>query len=826
MSALPIEPLLPEIARRLADAKALVLQAPPGAGKTSLVPLALLDQPWLVGKKIVMLEPRRLATRAAARRMASLHGEAVGETVGYRVRLDTRVGLRTRIEVVTDGIFTRMIQSDAELAGIGLVIFDEVHERSLDNDLGFAFALESQSALRPDLKLMAMSATLDGAGIARLMGEAPVVTSEGRAFPVETRHLDRPQPNRFIDAMASAIHRAFEEEQGDILAFLPGAGEIRRVQARLGDLPAQILPLYGDLPQSAQDAALTPGGGRRRVVLATAIAETSLTIEGVRIVVDGGLMRVPRFDPRTGMTRLETIPVSQASSEQRRGRAGRLEPGVCYRLWPEAAQRSLAPFTPPEILAADLAPLALELARWGEPDPTRLAWLDPPPAAAYAQARGLLQRLGALDEEGRITPHGRELSGLGLHPRLAHMMLESEARGFGDIACDLAALLGERDLLRGQPGAGDADLRLRLSLLRGERETGAAADPGAVRRVREQARAYRRQLRIAKQAESPIDRAGPALAFAYPDRIAQLRAGGERQYLMSGGSGAYFRTHQPLAAEPFLAIADLDGERSNAEIYSAAPVTQSELEAEFADSIETIDRVEWSKRDQAVIARRERRLGALLLKEERIDKPAPDRLVAALLAGLRDLGLSVLAWTPEAQSLRARIGFMRRIEGDSWPDLSDAALLATLEDWLAPHLDRVQRFDALRNLDLLPLLQDRLDWAQRRKLDELAPTHWTVPSGSRLPISYEAEAPVLAVRLQEMFGAAETPTIAGGRVPLVLHLLSPAQRPMQVTRDLLGFWRGSYAQVRAELRGQYPKHFWPEDPLTAPPTARAKRRGT
>jgi len=825
MSALPIEPLLPEIARRLAGGPALVLQAPPGAGKTSLVPLKLVGEPWLAGNKIVMLEPRRLATRAAARRMASLLGEAVGETVGYRVRLDTKVGPRTRIEVVTDGVFTRMIQSDPALAGVGLVIFDEFHERSLDNDLGLALALETQT-LRPDLKLMAMSATLDGAGIARLMGEAPIVSSEGRAFPVATRHLDRPASGRFIDAMAAAIRRAFDEESGDILAFLPGAGEIRRVQARLGDLAAKILPLYGDLPQSAQDAALTPGGGTRRVVLATAIAETSLTIEGVRIVVDGGLMRVPRFDPRTGMTRLETIPVSQASAEQRRGRAGRLEPGVCYRLWPEAAQRSLAPFTPPEILAADLAPLALELARWGEGDPTRLAWLDAPPPASYAQARGLLQRLGALDGTGRITPHGRELGTIGVHPRLAHMMLAAAARGFGDIAADLAALLGERDLLRGQPGAGDADLRLRLALLRGERDGGAGADPGALRRVREQARAYRRQLGIAKQAESPLDRAGPALAFAYPDRIAQLRVAGERQYLTSGGSGAYFRTPQPLAGEPYLAIADLDGDRTNAEIYSAASLSQATLEADFADSIEIIERIEWSKRDQAVVARRERRLGALLLKEERIDKPPPERLVAALLAGLRDLGLGVLAWSREAESFRARVGFLRRLEGEAWPDLSEAALLAALEDWLAPHLAGMQRFDALRALDPLPLLQARLDWAQRRKLDELAPTHWTVPSGSRIPIAYEAEAPVLAVRLQEMFGAAETPAIAGGRVALLLHLLSPAQRPMQVTRDLLGFWRGSYAQVRAELRGQYPKHFWPEDPLTAPPTARAKRRGT
>jgi ATP-dependent helicase HrpB len=565
-------------------------------------------------------------------------------------------------------------------------------------------------------------------------------------------------------------------------------------------------------------------------VLATSIAETSLTIEGVRIVVDGGLMRVPRFDPRTGMTRLETIPVSQASSEQRRGRAGRLAPGVCYRLWPEGAQRALAPFTAPEILAADLAPLALELARWGEPDPSRLAWLDAPPDAAFRQARALLQRLGALGADSHITPHGRELARLGVHPRLAHMMLTGRGLGFGDLAADLAALLGERDPLRGVAGGGDADLRSRLALVRREEWAGEAGDQAVLRRIREQAKQYRRQLGIGQQAPSALERTGLALALAYPDRIAQLRPGNsgasERQYLLSGGSGAYFRNAQPLAAEPYLAIADLDGERSNAEIYSAAPLTQAEIESAFADVIATVERVEWVKRDRIVLARRQRSLGALVLKEERLDRPPRERLVAAFLDGLRDLGLDTLAWSKEAQSFRARILFLRRIEGDSWPDYSDAALLATLEEWLAPHLAAMMRFDQLRTLDPLPILQAGLDWPQRRRLDELAPTHCTVPSGSRLPIDYSGEAPVLAVRLQEMFGASETPSIAGGRVKLLLHLLSPAQRPMQVTSDLAGFWRNTYPQVRGELRGQYPKHSWPDDPLTAPPTARAKRRGS
>ncbi|HYD31963.1 MAG TPA: ATP-dependent helicase HrpB [Azospirillaceae bacterium] len=825
MSSLPIDPVLPLLLQALVRGPNAVLQAPPGAGKTTRVPLALLDQPWLAGRKIVMLEPRRLAARASARRMATMLGEEVGQTVGYRVRLDSRVGPKTRIEVVTDGVFLRRLQQDAELPDVGAVLFDEFHERGLEGDLSLALCLESQGALRDDLRLLAMSATLDGGPVARLLGGAPLITSEGRAFPVETRHLDAPA-GRIEDAVAAAIRRALAEEPGNVLVFLPGVGEIRRTEAilagsRLG--PDIVLaPLYGDLTADAQDRAIQPSPpGRRKVVLSTAIAETSLTIEGIRIVVDSGLMRVPRFDPRSGMTRLETIKVSQASAEQRRGRAGRLEPGVCYRLWPEPQQRALAAFNTPEILEADLAPLALELAQWGVGDPASLPWLDSPPAAAYAQARDLLRRLDALDDAGAITAHGRRMAGIGVHPRLAHMMLKGKELRLGGLACLIAALLAERDILRPSGGFRDADLRTRVDILRGGR-----AGHGA-QQVQRSARQWQRQLGLKKD-EGDAAATGLLVALAYPDRIARRRPASNAQYRLSNGRGAFFTdAAEPLAAEEWLAVADLDGAKREARIFLAAPISPAELEEAFAEDIRAVDVVAWDAREETVQARRQRRLGELALEDAALPKPDPAQVTAAFVEGIRGMGIDCLPWTDEIQGWRRRVAFLRRVEGEDsgWPDVSDTALLATLEDWLAPFLNGLSRRAHLKRLDLPAALTGMLEWPKRKALDELAPTHLSVPSGSRVRVDYDGDEPVLAVRLQEMFGATGTPRIAGGRAPVLLHLLSPARRPVQVTRDLAGFWANTYKEVKRDLAGQYPKHYWPDNPLEAEPTSRAKRRG-
>jgi ATP-dependent helicase HrpB len=830
MSTLPIESALPELKAALAGAGAAVLQAPPGAGKTTRVPLALLDEPWLQGRRIVMLEPRRLAARAAARHMARLMGQDVGGTVGYRVRMETRVGPTTRIEVVTEGVLTRMLQSDPALEGVGLVIFDEFHERSLHADLGLALTLQSRALLRDDLRLLVMSATLDGGPVAALLGDAPVVTSQGRGFPVDVRYLPGRVEGRIEAAVARTIRQAVESSEGDVLVFLPGAGEIHRVEEMLrdGDLPPhlRVLPLYGNLPQPAQDEAIAPSPlGRRKVVLATSIAETSLTIEGVRVVVDSGLMRVPRFSPRTGMTRLETVTVSRASAEQRCGRAGRMAPGVCWRMWPEHAQAGLVPHGTPEILDADLAPLALELAAWGVADPAELAWLDPPPSAAFAQARELLRELGALDAGGAVTPHGRAMAELPLHPRLAHLLLRGRELGMGGLACDLAALLSERDVFRRGDGPPDADLRLRLEALRdaaaGRRARG-PADAGALHRVLAESREWRRRLRVREEGDASA--AGLLLALAYPDRIGQRRAGRSGRYLLRSGRGAALAENDPLTAAPYLVAAELDGQGRESRVYLAAAVELEEIERHFADQVEREEAVAWDAEAKAVRARRRERLGAIVLREAPITDPDPDLVTRALLDGIAGEGIGALGWSKGAAQLRERIAFLHRHD-PSWPDVSDEALAAGLAEWLGPYVYGMTRLDEVQRIDLHEVLLGMLGWERRSALDELAPSHLAVPSGSRIPIDYaDPEAPVLAARLQELFGMTETPRIAGGRVPLTIHLLSPAHRPVQVTRDLASFWKTGYFEVKKDLKGRYPKHYWPDDPLQAQATSRVRPR--
>jgi len=833
MVALPIEDVLGELQEVLRARTSAVLVAPPGAGKTTRVPLALVDEPWLAGRKIVLLEPRRLAARAAAGFMAASLGEAVGETVGYRVRMDTKVGPRTRIEVVTEGVLTRMLQSDPALEDVGVVLFDEFHERNLHADLGLALCRQAQALLREDLRVLVMSATLEAEPVAELLGGAPIVRSEGRAYPVETRFLNRRIEGRVEPIVVRTIVEALEQEDGDLLVFLPGTGEIRRVEALLAEqrLGAQIrvTPLYGDLTREAQDRAIAKlPPGERKVVLATSIAESSLTVEGVRVVIDSGLMRVPRFSPRTGMTRLVTVAVSRPSADQRRGRAGRQRPGVCYRLWTEAEDRQLAARTTPEMFEADLAPLALELAAWGVADPAELDWLDVPPAAAYEQARTLLQQLGALDETGQLTAHGKRMTEFGTHPRLAHMMLRALPLGLGSLACDLAALLGERDLLRGGRPVHDADLRLRVEALsRGSNAH--AVDSGVLKRVQAEAKRWQAELqRLQTQDKQMLPIAEPCgllLAFAYPDRIAQRRGNG--RYLLRNGRGAAFAEVQALSAAPYVVAAELDDQGTDSRIYLAAPVELNDLLTCFADQITEEATVAWDRSTRSVRGWKRTRLGALLIREIPWHDPDPELVVHALLAGIAESGLeNMLPWTKNARHYRARIGYMHAVEA-GWPDVSDAGLLAALPDWLGPHVYGMKSRDDLQRLSLQPLLEGLLTWDQRRELDDLVPTHIVVPSGSRIPIDYsEPTQPVLAVRLQELFGCRDTPRIARGRVPLTLHLLSPAHRPVQVTQDLASFWQHAYFDVKKDLKGRYPKHHWPDDPLLATPTNRAKPRGS
>ena len=815
-TSLPIDVALPQLTAALARNDAAVLVAPPGAGKTTRVPLVLLDEPWAKDRKILVLEPRRLAARAAAARMASTLREQVGDTVGLRVRFDSKVTKRTRIEIVTEGVFTRLVLDDPSLDGIAAVLFDEFHERSLDADLGLALARDAQLGLRPDLKLLVMSATLDGARVAALLGNAPVVESEGRAFPVKTRYLGRDQRAPIERQVADAVERALRAESGSALVFLPGAGEIRRTEEllkeRVRDTTIDIVGLFGALDAREQDRAISPSPpGRRKVVLATSIAETSITIEGVRVVVDSGLARVPRYEPDVGLTRLETVRVSRAAADQRRGRAGRTEPGICYRLWDEPQTGSLEAYTRPEILSADLSSFALDLAQWGTTDTSQLAFLDAPPQAAMNEAWTLLGEIGAIDDNGRITEEGRKLRALPLPPRLARMVVDAAAQGAGEMAAAIAAILTERGL-----GGNDVDLGHRLENFRRDRSRRAEDARAMVRRWTATA-----GNRNKDNAQSP----GALLALAYPDRVARNRGGSGGAFLLANGRGGMIDPASSLAREMYLVVAELAGVAASGRIVLAAPITLEEIEHDFAGQIKDSETVTFDTSSASLRARRTRRLGALVLAEQ--TRPvASDSESARLLAeGIAGIGVHKLPWSKAQLQLRNRVMFLRRAEGDEWADLSDDALSRAAAEWLAPFLTGKTSLQQISADDLAAALDAALPWNLRKRLDGEAPTHFAAPSGSQVPIDYEAEeGPKLSIRVQELFGLGVHPTIAGGRVPLLIELLSPAHRPVQMTRDLPGFWRGSYKDVRSDLRGRYPKHPWPDDPWNAPPTARAVRR--
>jgi ATP-dependent helicase HrpB len=877
---LPIDAVLDELSRTLESGNAAVLVAPPGAGKTTRVPLALLDAPWAKGRKIIMLEPRRIAARASADRMAKTLGERAGETVGYRVRFGSKVSRATRIEVVTEGIFTRQILDDPELNGIAAVLFDEFHERSLDADLGLALARDVQTGLREDLRIVVMSATLDGARVARLLGDSPVIASEGRAFPVETRYLGRKADAPLERQMAAAIATALRADPGSVLAFLPGAAEIRRTQnflaERIHDASIEIVPLFGALDASVQDRAIAPAPKAcRKVVLATSIAETSLTIEGVRIVVDSGLARVPRYEPDIALTRLETVRASRAAVDQRRGRAGRTEPGICYRLWDEPQTASLPAYTQPEILSADLSSLLLDCAQWGVGDPTTLSFLDPPPAPALKEARSLLRELGALDADGRITDEGKLLRALALPPRLSRLIVDSQRFGEGEAAAEIAAVLTERGL-----GGDSVDLDARLDQFRRDRSQRASSARDLARRWAAQVASgesggdssQKAHSSRATGAPSPLAGKGrgggsttavgvrgtpthdPAsqgggerskssqrtkdssiqhsglstglmLAFAFPDRVARNR--GNSSFVLANGRGAAVDQTSALARAPYIAVGELTGTAASGRILLAAPISQAEIEAHFADHIQSADEISFDRSAMALRARCKRTLHAITLAEAPLAL-SPSRETARIFAeGLAAAGLDKLPWSKAAKQWRDRVTFLRRAESEGWPDLSDDALAARRDDWLVPALSDKTSLKDLSSSDLSEALMTLLPWDLRARLDREAPTHFEAPTGTRLPIDYEAEqGPTIAVRLQELFGLNTHPSIARGAVPLVLELLSPAQRPVQVTRDLPGFWRGSYAAVRIDLRGRYPRHPWPEDPATALPTRRVKPRGT
>ena len=812
---LPITGVLSSLGKALDAGARAVLSAPPGAGKTTLVPLFLLEAGWRGDGRIILLEPRRLAARAAAGRMAALLGEKVGETVGYRMRLDNRVSAKTRIEVVTEGVFARMILDDPELSGVSAVLFDEFHERSLDADFGLALALDVQTALREDLRILVMSATLDVERVSTLLGDPPVIASEGRSFPVDIRHQDRPAGERIEDTMARAITEAHRGESGPILAFLPGQAEITRTAERLEgrfDAGTTVVPLYGNLGQKEQDAAIRPAAsGTRKIVLATSIAETSITIDGVRIVIDSGLQRLPVFEAATGITRLETVRVSRASADQRAGRAGRTEPGVAIRLWHAGQTAALPAFTPPQILSSDLSGFMLDLAHWGVADPAALRLVDQPPPAAVEEARNLLRLLGALDKAGALTPAGKRIRDLALPPRLAAMILHAAKDGEQAAAARLAVLLTEQGL-----GGTAVDIEERLRRFTGER--GERAE--AARRL-----AQRMADGFGKSASASASAPGALLMHAFPDRVA-LQRGGRGRFVMANGRGAELPETVRLAGAEMIVVADLTGQAGRQRILAAAEIDRAAVEAGLADNIVREDQCVFDRASRQVRARRVARLGAMILEETPLPRPAGQKAAAALADGVRQLGLQALPFSREAAQLRDRIGFLHRSIGAPWPDTSEAALLARLGDWFVPFQENTRGLDDVSAASLHEGLTALVPYEAQRDLARLAPTHFEAPTGQRHPIRYDGEEPVLAIRVQELFGLKQHPAVAGGRLPLLLELLSPAHRLIQTTRDLPGFWAGSWRDVRADMRGRYPKHPWPEDPAAAMPTTRAKPRGT
>ncbi|MBB3302184.1 ATP-dependent helicase HrpB [Rhizobium sp. BK077] len=812
---LPVSHILPAVGTALAERRRAVLSAPPGAGKTTLVPLYLLDQAWRGDGKIILLEPRRLAARAAASRMASLIGEQVGGTVGYRMRLDNLISAATRIEVVTEGVFARMILDDPELTGVSTVIFDEFHERSLDADFGLALALDVQSALREDLRILVMSATLDVERVAALLDHPPVIESLGRSFPIDIRYQDRPGGERVEDAVTRAILDAHANEAGSILAFLPGQAEITRTVERLqGRFGAETLiaPLYGNLSQKEQDAAIRPASqGTRKIVLATSIAETSITIDGVRIVIDSGLQRLPVFEASTGITRLETVRVSRASADQRAGRAGRTEPGIAVRLWHQGQTAALPAFTPPQILSSDLSGLVLDLAHWGVQDPASLAFVDQPPETTLREARVLLGQLGALDKDGALTARGKVMRDLALPPRLAAMVVSAGEAGYARDAAMIAVLLTEQGL-----GGTSVDIEERLRRFKAERGERAEAS----RRL-----AGRLASGLDSGAATAPALAGQLLLHAFPDRIA-LQRGGRGRFVMANGRGAELPETERLAGSQMLVIADLTGRAAQARVLAAAEVTRGDIEAELPGEIKSGDQIFFDRQSRQIRARRATRLGAIIFDETPLPRPSGAAVTQALVDGVRELGLDQLAFSKEAIQLRERIGFLHRTIGEPWPDVSDDALLSRLDDWFAPFQMEARGLSEISAAGLSNGLMSLVPHELQRDLSRLAPTHFEAPTGQRHPIQYEGEEPVLTIRVQELFGLKQHPAIAGGRLPLLLELTSPAHRPIQTTRDLPGFWAGSWKDVRADMRGRYPRHPWPERPEDALPTTRAKPRGT
>lgn len=838
---MPIDEVIPDLKEALSTFGAAVLTAEPGAGKTTRVPLELLNEPWMEGQNMILLEPRRLAARSAAAYMARLLGESVGETVGYRIRTESCVSPNTRITVVTEGILTRMLQNDPALIGTGLLLFDEYHERSLQADLGLALSLQSRELLRDDLRIVVMSATLETAPISALLGHAPVIQSKGRNYPVDTVFIELSQQEKMESAVVRTVHRALGEHEGSLLVFLPGVREVRQVERELvGRLPSDVLltPLYGALPQKEQQQAIEAAPtGKRKIVLATSIAESSLTVSGVTVVIDSGLRRTALFSPRTGMSRLVTMRAARDSADQRRGRAGRTAPGVCYRLWSEAEDRLLPEQTPAEILEADLTPLALELAAWGASQPEELSWLDPPPQAPYRQAVQLLQQLGALESSHAITAQGKQMAGLGLHPRLAHMLLRGREIGLGEAACRLAALLEERDFFKGGAAGSNCDLRERLAILmnwqsgEGIQDTSDlpnGIDRADVERIIKVSRQWERVLSYANQDDPRhgMDRGdwesncGVLVSFAYPDRMARRRADG--RYLLRSGRGAVFGKQQHLSTEEYLAVAEVDDEGVEGRIMLAAPLDEEQIATYYQQEMKEEKSALWDENTGTIKTRIRVRLGAIVMKDQPDPEPSGEMIVQALLDRVKERGVDILPWNAKSRQLQARIIFMHSLD-KKWPDVSDEALAISVEEWLAPYVTGFRKQSDFNNLSLFAILENMLGWGLMQELNKEAPTHLHVPSGSRIPVQYDGpQAPYASVRLQEVFGMLETPRIGYGCISIIVHLLSPAGRPVQVTSDLHSFWKNTYFDVKKDLKGRYPKHYWPDDPMVAVATRKVR----